>query len=395
MAWHLNRGSSLVAILTFALALLLAVLISERAERTVLSTAVLFLVVGFLTGPGVLDVVPVDPRRPIVERLAELALFTVLFTDGMKVRFRALIAGWELPSRALTVGLPLTLLGTALLARLLTGLSWVESLLVGAILSPTDPVFAAAIVGRRSIPHRLRHLLNIESGLNDGLALPVVLVLLSTLGGQGEDIGTVLGELALGVVLGVALPWLVDRIERTRYFAVAPSYQPLFAFTVGLLVYCVAGLTGVNEYLAAFAAGVTFGNTRLKAHEEPDVLGEALAELLKLAALLVFGALIAPHFLAAVGLGGYLFAILALLIVRPIALGLALLGTHLDRKELLSALWFGPRGFASVVYGLLLLHAEIPHDEEMFHLIALVVAGSILAHSSTDVLVARWFERTK
>ncbi len=382
----------MVAILTFAIALLVAVLISERAERTVLSTAVLFLVVGFLTGPGVFDLVPADPRRPVVERLAELALFTVLFTDGMKVRFRALVVGWELPVRALAIGLPLTLLGTALLAWLLTGLSWIESLLVGTILSPTDPVFAAAIVGRRSIPHRLRHLLNIESGLNDGLALPVVLVLLSTLGGRGEDLGTVLGQLALGVALGVVLPWVVDRIERTRYFAVAPAYQPLFAFTVGLLVYCVANVTGVNEYLAAFAAGVTFGNTRLKAHEESDVLGEALAELLKLAALLVFGALIAPHFLIAVGAGGYAFAALALLVVRPIGLGLALIGARLDRKELVAALWFGPRGFASVVYGLLLLHAEIPHDEQMFHLIALVVAGSIIANSSTDVLIARWFE---
>ena len=105
---------------------------------------------GFLAGPGLLNLVPVDPHNPVVERLAELALFSVLFTDGMKVRFRALVAGWELPTRALVLGLPLTLLTTALLGRLLGGLSWTESLLVGAVLSPTDPVFAAALVGRHA-----------------------------------------------------------------------------------------------------------------------------------------------------------------------------------------------------------------------------------------------------
>ncbi len=382
----------MTAVFIFGLALVLAVLISELAERTVLSTAVLFLAAGFLAGPGVLGLVPVDPQNPVVERLAELALFSVLFTDGLKVRFRALVAGWELPTRALLLGMPLTLLGTALLARLLGGLSWPESFLVGAVLSPTDPVFAAAIVGRMYIPHRLRHLLNIESGVNDGLALPVVLALLASLGGRQAGVATVLEELALGVAIGVALPWAVCRVERTRYFAVSRSYQPLFAFAIGLLVLSTSWLTGANEYLAAFAAGVTLGNLHPKAHEESDAFGEALAELLKLAALLVFGALISPRFLGEIGPGGYAFAVLALVLVRPVALGLALLGTGLGRRELAAALWFGPRGFASVVYGLLLLRAGVAHGEEMFHLVALVVAGSILAHSSTDVVVARWFE---
>ena len=135
----IKQGLLLTTVFVFALTLLLAVLISQLAERTILSTAVLFLTMGLLVGPGVLGFIPVDPRHPLVERMAELALFSVLFTDGMKVRFRALVAGWELPTLALAVGLPLTLLGTAGLARLLGGLSWVESLLVGAVLAPPIP----------------------------------------------------------------------------------------------------------------------------------------------------------------------------------------------------------------------------------------------------------------
>ena len=107
--------------------------------------------------------------------IAELALFSVLYTDGMRAPVRDLVSAWRLPGRALLLGLPLTLLGTALLARYVVGLSWAESILIGAALSPTDPVFAAAIVGREGIPSRLRFLLNVESGLNDGLALAIAL----------------------------------------------------------------------------------------------------------------------------------------------------------------------------------------------------------------------------
>ena len=194
------------------------------------------------------------------------------------------------------------------------------------------------------------------------------------------------------MAIGIALPLIVCRVEKTRFFAVAQSYQPLFAFAVGLLVLSTSWMIGANEYLAAFAAGITLGNAQPKAHKGSDAFGGAVAELLKLAALLVWCPGFPATSWARSALGGYAFAVLALVVVRPLALGLALVGTKLPRRELAAALWFGPKGFASVVYGLLLLRAGVAHGEEMFHLIALVVAGSILAHSSTDVVVARWFE---
>ena len=146
----------MTAVLVFAIALLLAVLVSERAERSVLSTAVLFLVAGFIVSDGMLGIVVVAPKDPVVAVLAELALFSVLFTDGMRVGLKDLTSAWRLPGRALFLGLPLTLGGTALLAHYVAGLPWLESFLLGAILSPTDPVFAAAIVGRKGVPARLR-----------------------------------------------------------------------------------------------------------------------------------------------------------------------------------------------------------------------------------------------
>ena len=376
------------------MALLLAVLVSERAERSVLSTAVLFLVAGFVAGDGMLGIVALAPGNKVVAVLAELALFSVLFTDGMRVGLRDLAAAWRLPGRALFLGLPLTLGGTALLAHWVAGLPWLEAFLLGAVLSPTDPVFAAAIVGREEVPARLRRLLNVESGLNDGLALPLVVILLAVAGDGKVHLSAIAGEVVLGVALGVLVSWTAIRLERTRFFAAHTTYAPLNAFAIGLLVLALSSMTHANEFLAAFAAGITVATAGPEVREAFHPFGELVAELLKLAALLVFGASMSPRFLAEIPWTGYAFAVLVLIAVRPAALGIALGGSRLGWREWAAAAWFGPKGFASVVFGLLVLKSGLARADEVFRLTALVVSGSILAHSSTDVLVARWLQAT-
>jgi NhaP-type Na+/H+ or K+/H+ antiporter len=382
----------MVPLLAFGGVLLLAVLLSGLASRSVLSTAVLFLLAGFVAGEDVLGLVHVRTGDPAMSRTIEVALFTVLFTDGMKAGLGDLRRAWRLPGRALLVGLPLTLLATAALARALAGLPWIHALLLGAVLSPTDPVFASAIVGKRAVPARLRHLLNVESGLNDGLALPFVTAFLMMAGGHDVHVLEIAGEVAAGVVLGLAVAWLAVRLEASRFFGVAPLYQPLSAVAVALIVFAAASLLGANDFLAAFFAGATLASTSRETCDAFRPIGEALSELLKLASLFVLGALISPTVLAGFGAGEYAFGALALFVVRPALFSLLLLRTPLGGRERAAAAWFGPRGFASVFFALLVLRAGMPHGEAVFHLAALVIAASIVAHSSTDVLVARWFE---
>ncbi|MBG0740628.1 cation:proton antiporter [Paeniglutamicibacter antarcticus] len=379
--------------LAFAVLLILGVLISERASRTVLSTAVLFLLGGFALGQGMLGVIPIQPSDPVVGVLAQLALFSVLFTDGMKVPLSGLRRAWRLPGRALLLGLPLTLLITALLAHFIAGLPWLQSFLLGAVLSPTDPVFAAAIVGRKEVPGRLRHLLNVESGLNDGLALPIVLVLLALGDGMEVGIGGLAEEIGLGLLIGVLVPLIVIWLERLPFLMATKGLQPLVAVSIGLLVLAICLVTGANLFLAAFSAGITVANAGPGFREEFEQFGELVSELLKLAAILVFGALITPTFLfSEISWTGWVFAVLAIVAARPLALLVSFLGTRLPAKEQLAAMWFGPKGFASVVYGLLVLQSGAARSDELFHLVGLVIVLSILAHSSTDVIVARQFE---
>jgi NhaP-type Na+/H+ or K+/H+ antiporter len=384
----------MITVLVYAFTLLLAVLISEVAQRSILSTAVLFLAIGFICGASVLDVLAFAPDHPVVSQLAEFALFSVLFTDGMHIGIRELISAWHLPGRALLLGMPLTCCGTALLARLVAQVPWAEAFLVGAVLSPTDPVFAAAVVGREEIPQRVRRLLNVESGLNDGLALPAVVALLLVVGKPESPLETVLGEVVLGAGLGVVVPWVAIRLEQSRVFAVASLYQPLHTFAIGLLVLALASLTHANLFLAAFAAGVTIATVSPQLEETFNKFGALVTELLKLAALLIFGTLVSLEFLHGnLALWDYLFAVLVLLVARLVSLSLALLGSSLPWRERLTAAWFGPKGFASVVFGLMIWQSEATRAEHLFHLVALVIVASIVVHSSTDVLISRWFNK--
>lgn len=380
-------------LLCFAVLLLVAALVSNRADRTILSTSVLFLVGGIVLGSGALGVIDITPEDPTVGLLAELALFAVLFTDGMKAGWSDLKSAWKLPGRALILGLPLTLILTALLAHYLIGLDWATSLLVGAILSPTDPVFASALVGNQKVPERLRRLLNVESGVNDGLALPFVIILLSVAERSTDvHIGEVLVELGIGIAIGIVVPLAALGLERLPFFKASHHYEPLTALAIGLIVLALGQVTHGNLFLAAFAAGITVASVGPDQRESFEQFGELVSELLKLAALLVFGALITITVIAENGWLGIAFAVLALLLPRSIALVVSFLGSGLSVKEQVAAAWFGPKGFASVVYALYVLTSGLDNGTQVFDLIAATVVLSILLHSSTDVVVARWFD---
>lgn len=385
----------MLALFAFAIALLVAVFVSETARRTPLSTAVIFLAAGFLIGSGALNLIHVNASDEVVVIFVEVALFSVLFADGMKIGVREILSVWRLPGRALLLGLPLTVILIAVMSRLVLGLGWLESFLLGAVLSPTDPVFAAALVSRREVPARLRKMLNLESGVNDGLALPIVLALLALIGVEELNIASWMTELLLGAVVGIVIPWLILSLHKRKQAFVAKLYKPLLGLSIGLLVFSITELLHANLFLAAFFAGITIASVDSGSREGFLEYAEPMAELLKLGSVLIFGALLSVDIFLEVAWWVYLYAILVLSLARPLALNLALVGSRLDWRERLATAWFGPRGFASVVYGLLVLGSRVYRAEDLFQAISIVIVGSIIAHSTTDVLIARWFQRAE
>lgn len=179
---------------------------------------------------------------------------------------------------------------------------------------------------------------------------------------------------------------------RFRLLGAEPKLQPLLPLAVGVILYALCHLTHANPYLAAFSAGAVLASAQPESRLAFELLGEALAELAKFVVLLVFGALLTSALFGGLSVGGCLAVVLAIVVIRPASLLISLIGTRtIDRRQKLTAAWFGPKGFASVVYGLLVLQSGIPRGEEAYTLIAVCIAFSIIAHSSTDVPIARMF----
>ena len=381
-------------VLAFAVTLLVALLLSGVLHRGILSTAVVFLAAGMVLGPLGIGTVRIHAGSEGTRVFVELALFAVLFTDGLRVRAEDLAKHWRLPARALCIGMPIAVVVTGALAHFVAGFAWGTALLMGAVLAPIDAAFMQAVVGNEEMPERLRRLLGFEAGLVDGFVLPLILVLLSVLGVHDATPWGIARGLLLGVATGVAVPAAVVSLERIRWVAIATEYRSLFAFAVGLLVLALSAEEHANVFLAGYAAGVTLASTSTDLAEEYAPLGGRVAELLKLAALMVIGILATTAETGSLRWTGALFVVLAIVAVRPVAMGIALLGSDMVGPERRAAAWLGPRGFASVAYALTVVELAHFGDVDRAYLaIVAVVAGSIVLHSSTDTVVARALAR--
>jgi NhaP-type Na+/H+ or K+/H+ antiporter len=244
-------------------------------------------------------------------------------------------------------------------------------------------------VNREQISGRLRRLLNVESGINDGLALPIVLGLLRhrSPAGAARDL---LLPIVVGIAIGVSVLWTAHRLEASRLFKAHSSYRGLAGFSLAVIVFATARLLHGNEFLAAFAAGVTAISVRPELSQEFSAFVGEAATVFKFAGVFVLGSLLSPGQVASLHASELLFVFLVLAAVRPLSLVPALWGQRLSRREWIAAAWCGPKGFASVLYAVFILQANAPAAQHLFVLAALVIATSIIAHSTTEEPVARW-----
>jgi sodium/hydrogen antiporter len=387
-----------------ALGLLLIVgaLLSGLAQRSFLSLAALFVLAGFAVGPGGFGWIDFRARSGFVENLAFVALIVILFRDGLEVEGEMLQREWHLPARKLVLAMPLTAAIVACAAHALLSFTWTESFLIGALLSPTDPVLTSSIVTNSRVPRLVRHSLNLESGLNDGLALPAVLALLAALTATETQFvwwRFVIQDLGLGLLYGLACGWiaslLMPREQRRPLAGSIPSYQKsLFALGVAFATYGLTVLSPEgNGFIAVFVAAIVLGIRRpdLRLHFERRA--DEIVEIVKLGIFLVFGSLLTLHALTNEGSASLVFVLAVFLVARPVAVWVALLGTSTDPQTRLFMGWFGPKGIATVTFSLIVLDQHIAAGRRIFDLIALVVFCSIILHGASDTPGANWIAR--
>ena len=334
-------------------------LISARLERADLTAPIVFVAVGaILAALGLIDISAAPENfKPLVE----VTLVWVLFSDAARVRVPDIRNDLGCYVRLLGVGLPLTVaFGWVLAFWLVPGLDMWLALLVGAALAPTDAALGVPVVTNRLVPSRVRRLITVESGLNDGIATPLVVLAIAgaaSVEGHAEapGLGEALVELALGVVVGVAVGFVgggLLRWARRRGWS-AEEFVGIAVLALALGSYAGAIAVGGNGFVAAFCGGLAFGAAAGRRGPAEVVFLEQASGLVSLLVWIVFGVIAVPIVLNGVDLTTVLYAVLSLTLVRMLPVALVLVGAGLDRKTVLFIGWFGPRGLASLVFALL------------------------------------------
>ncbi|MDG2269108.1 MAG: cation:proton antiporter [Alphaproteobacteria bacterium] len=392
------------SLLALAMALVGFGLISARLSGTILTAPILFVAAGLLLGPLGLHVVEIDFSGGAIETIAEFTLVLVLFTDAARIDVRTLWRYHNLPMRMLLVGLPLTILaGIAAAMMVFLGLPILEAALLAAILAPTDAALGQAVVSDRVIPVRIRQTLNAESGLNDGIALPVVLLFaslaLATEGPQQHAADWIefgLLQITLGPLAGILAGYiggrLIDRAAAASWMTTA--FQGLSALGVALAAFAAAELIGGNGFIAAFVAGLTVGNVHRGVCEYLFDFAESEGQLLTVVTFFLFGTVIVPQIADQITLAVVFYALLSLTVVRMVPMILSLLGTGLSLPTWFFLGWFGSRGLASILFALLVLDEnEVMLASPVLATVSVTVLLSVLLHGVTAAPAARWYGR--
>ncbi len=372
--------------------------VSGRLERADLTAPIVFTVVGAaLAGIGMVhSTAAPEQLKPLVE----ITLVWVLFSDAARVRVHDLRGDVGFVLRLLAVGLPLTILaGWGLAAWLIPGLGLWLALLVGAALAPTDAALGVPVVTNPVVPSQVRRLITVESGLNDGIATPIVVVAIAGAaaaeaeGGSGAA-GALL-KLVVGVVIGAGIGfsggWVL-RESRRRGWA-AEEFVGIAVLALALLAYTAALAAAGNGFVAAFCAGIAFGAAAGRRGPAELVFIEQTSGAVSLLVWLAFGAIAVPILIDRLSWTLLLYAVVSLTLVRIIPVALALLGTRFDRNTVLFIGWFGPRGLASLVFALLALEDLGPAADEAVAVIAATVFLSVIAHGITAAPLAARYGR--
>jgi NhaP-type Na+/H+ or K+/H+ antiporter len=354
----------------------------------------LYTLFGILLGGLVLDIIPLTPESNLVEVIAELTLVIVLATDASRIDVRGLRRDHNLPARLLAFGLPLTMVfGTIAAVLVFTELSFWEAAILGVILAPTDASLGQSVVSNPKVPVRIRQTLNIESGLNDGIALPFLLLAIAIAESEvmfanpAAFLITVLVQIGLGIAAGLVVGYLGTKFilwgQRSGWMTRA--YQKIGSLALILLVYGLAELIGGNGFIAAFCFGLTSSNVAGKKESE-DLYEYAETEvtLLMLLTFLLFGAVMLPPAIEALNPEIVLYAVLSLTLVRMLSVTISMVSEKVRRVTTLFMGWFGPRGIASILYIFIVLEAENLRGLELIYSVTMItVLFSIYAHGIT------------
>ncbi|GIU02864.1 cation:proton antiporter [Shewanella algidipiscicola] len=394
-----------IVILVIAMIVLLYGYISKGLSRLNISGPMVFTGLGLLLSPLGLHITQVEIDAEFVTVIVELALVLVLFADAALLDLKLLRSSWQVPARLLFIGLPITVvLGTAAAWWIFPDEPMTTLLLLALLLTPTDAALGKAVVSDPKVPKWVRSSINVESGLNDGIIFPmlltvVALILSDTEAGQQQHwIVYVAQQIGVGAIVGTVVGYAGTKLlvwADKRNLAEA-SYQNLIPIALAVLAFYLAETLSGNGFIAAFFAGLYAGNTYEKTRNHIEDFAESEGELFVLISFFVFGLAFVPLILAYITWEVVLYALLSLTVLRMVPVVLSLIGTELDLSTKLFIAWFGPRGIASILYVLIVVHeiGSMQGFATLYAVVTVTVLLSILAHGlSAQPLANRYARR--
>jgi NhaP-type Na+/H+ or K+/H+ antiporter len=365
-------------------------LTSGGLERTIFNGAVVFTAFGLVIGPLGLGLLDLEMDAEGLSTLAELTLALVLFTDASNANFGVLKKSFHIPQRLLLIGLPLTiLLGFGFGVLLFDGLALLEIAILATMLAPTDAALGKAVVTNESVPTNIRESLNVESGLNDGICVPILFIFLAIAGSSGAEGNTamlavklVVQAIGIGVAVGVGLTvvgcWLLRMCVDRGW--VTETWRQLPVVALAMASFAVAQILGGSGFIAAFVGGLLFGWIAKNHKHKLLLAAEGTGDTMALITWVIFGAAVMGRTIGSLSWEVVLYSLLSLTLVRilPVFLGLAGSGLRVDEKLFIG--WFGPRGLASIVFAVIVLNEHLPGGSTISMTVVCTIVLSIIGH---------------
>jgi len=391
----------LIGAIIFSIAIFVYSLVSHRIEGSVITAPMIFVGIGLLISPDGLDFISLGSNNELVLVFAEIALVLILFSDAARIDFTTLKGNRNLPSRLLGIGLPLTIFAGAVTAIIFfTDLALPEAALIGAILAPTDAGLGQVIVNSPKVPARIRQALNVESGLNDGGAIPFFAFFLVLADAEKENLPAsqwvlfAAEQIGLGILVGLIVGllggYLVNKAIDKGLMRGRFSWIGFLALAI--ISFVVADALGGSGFIAAFVGGLATSVTGKHVGESIIEFTATGGEIFSLAVFFIFG-ILAASLLSGLTLEILIYAVLSLTLIRMLPVAISLIKTRLKPESILFIGWFGPRGLASIVLLLITLNKApgIPGLQTIAVVVSTTILISVFAHGLSANPLINWY----
>lgn len=381
-------------LLVAALFILMYGVFAKRIEQSIFNGPIIAIVLGLLIGPLGLKIIQIDLDVEIYRLIAELALALVLFSDASKANLFVLKQNASLPIRLLFIGLPLTIVfGMAIGFMIFNDFSWIEIAILATMLAPTDAALGKAVVTNEAVPVKIRESLNTESGLNDGISVPVLFLFITLFVSTEINIGSFYGlnlfvkEIGIGLLAGVIITYTTFVLARysNMHKWISESWKPIVVIALTIACFTAAQMSGGSGFIACFAGGFLYGTLNSKHQLEANLIesAEGAGDTMSLLTWLIFGAFVIPEFLYTFNWDILLYAVLSLTLIRMLPVFLSLINSGVSVKEKLFIGWFGPRGLATIVFAIIVLDVPLPHIDKIIETTIYTILLSVVLHGIT------------